>query len=47
MKPEYHEGDEALDRFNKLGTQVFRAPKTIVKDTPRLSKRKPKKCGKD
>jgi len=46
MKPEYHEGDVALDRFNKLGTQVFRAPKTIVKDVPKPAKRKPTKNSK-
>ena len=47
MKPEYHEGPEALERFNKLATQVFRAPKTVVKDVPRSPKRKAKKSGKD
>ena len=47
MKPEYHEGPEALDRFNKLATQVFRAPKTIMKGAPRPPKRKPKKHSKD
>jgi hypothetical protein len=46
MKPEYHEGEEALERFNKLGTQVFRAPKTVVKDAPQPPKSKPKKHSK-
>jgi hypothetical protein len=46
MKPEYHEGPEALQRFEKLATQVFRAPKTIIKDTPKAPKRKTKKASK-
>jgi hypothetical protein len=45
--PEYHEGPEALERFNKLATQVFRAPKTVAKDTPKSPKRKEKKSSKD
>jgi hypothetical protein len=40
MKPEYHEGPEALERFNKLATRVFRAPKTIIKGVPKAPKRK-------
>jgi hypothetical protein len=47
MKPEYHEGPEALERFNKLATRVFRAPKTVVKDAPKSPKRKAKKSSKD
>jgi hypothetical protein len=47
LKPEYHEGPEALERFNRLATQVFRAPKTIVKDAPKPPKRKAKKASKD
>jgi len=31
MKHEYHEGREAKDRFEKLATELFRAPKSIVK----------------
>jgi hypothetical protein len=31
MKPEYHEGPEAKERFEKLATAVFRAPKPTVK----------------
>jgi hypothetical protein len=46
MKPEYYEGPEALERFNKLATQVFRAPKTIIKDAPKARKRKTKKSSK-
>jgi hypothetical protein len=30
MKPEYHEGPEALDKFNKTLTVLFRAPKTVT-----------------
>jgi hypothetical protein len=30
MKPEYHEGEEALDKFNKTLTTLFRAPKTVT-----------------
>ena len=45
-KYEYHEGPEALERFNKLATQVFRAPKTAVKDTSKAPKRKAKKSSK-
>jgi hypothetical protein len=46
MKSEYHEGPEALERFNKLATKVFRAPKTIIKDAPKEPKRKTKKSSK-
>jgi hypothetical protein len=28
--PEYHEGPEALDKFNKTLTALFRAPKTVT-----------------
>jgi hypothetical protein len=31
MKHEYHEGPEAKERFEKLATAVFRAPKPTVK----------------
>jgi hypothetical protein len=31
MKPtEYHEGQEALERFGKTMTALFRAPKTVT-----------------
>jgi hypothetical protein len=43
VKSEYHEGSEALERFNKFATQVFRAPKPAVKDTPKAPKRKAKR----
>jgi hypothetical protein len=29
MKPEYHEGPDALERFEKTMTALFRAPKTV------------------
>jgi hypothetical protein len=47
VKPVYNEGPEALERFNKLATQVFRTPKTVVKDVPAPPKRQKKKSGKD
>jgi hypothetical protein len=31
MKREYHEGPEATARFEKLATQLFRAPKPTAK----------------
>jgi hypothetical protein len=46
MKREYHEGPEALERFNKLATQLFRAPKSTPKKA-RKPVRKPKKASKD
>jgi hypothetical protein len=30
MKPEYHEGPEALERFGKMVTALFRAQKTVA-----------------
>jgi hypothetical protein len=30
-EPEYHEGPEALERFEKTMTALFRAPKTPAK----------------
>lgn len=38
MKPEYHEGPEALERFGKTMTALFRAPKTV---TTKKAKKKP------
>jgi len=44
MKPEYHEGKEALERFGKTMTTLFRAPKTVntkketKKSTPKRRK---------
>jgi hypothetical protein len=30
MKPEYHEGPEALEQFEKTMAVLFRAPKTVT-----------------
>jgi hypothetical protein len=44
MKHEYHEGPEALERFEKTMTALFRAPKTVTakketkKPTPKRRK---------
>jgi hypothetical protein len=46
MKHEYHEGPEAKERFEKLATQLFRAPKSTEKP-PVKRVRKPKKTSKD
>jgi hypothetical protein len=35
MKHEYHEGDEALARFNETVTKLFRVPKSSVKQPPK------------
>jgi len=43
MKHEYHEGPEALEKFNKTMSQLFRVPKATAK--PPI--RKPKKTSKD
>lgn len=45
MKPEFHEGPEALEKFNKLATKLFRAPKPVAKETPKPVP-KPKKASK-
>jgi len=48
-EPEYIEGSEALERFDKAMTQVFRAPKTaspFSKPKPK-PKRKRKTASKD
>jgi hypothetical protein len=47
MKHEYHEGQEAADKFEKMAKRIFRAPKSSAK--PILKKqviRKPKKSSK-
>jgi len=41
MKPEYHEGPEALERFGKTMTALFRAPKTVT--MKKAAKKKPRK----
>jgi len=42
MKPEYHEGPEALERFGKTMVALFRAPKTVTakKTVKKKAKRK-------
>jgi hypothetical protein len=45
MKHEYHEGPEATERFEKMATQIFRAPKSNVKPAQKPV-RKPKKSSK-
>jgi hypothetical protein len=44
MKHEYHEGQEALDNFNKTVEDLLRVPKTEIKPKPT---RKPKETSKD
>lgn len=47
MKPEYHEGQEAAERFEKAATKIFRVPKSSAKPVPKKqSVRKPKKASK-
>lgn len=46
MKHEYHEGPEAKERFEKLATRLFRAPKSTVK-LAQKPVRKAKKTSKD
>jgi hypothetical protein len=45
MKPTYHEGEEALERFEKTLTALFRVPKTVVTE-PVKPAAKPKKASK-
>jgi hypothetical protein len=35
MKHEYHEGQEAADRFEKMTKRIFRAPKSSAKLVPK------------
>jgi hypothetical protein len=46
MKPEYHEGTEALERFGNTMTALFRVPKMPVEKEPAKPARKPKKTSK-
>jgi hypothetical protein len=46
MKHEYHEGPEALGRFDKGMTKLFQAPKPTAKQAPKPEP-KPKKASKD
>jgi hypothetical protein len=43
MKPEYHEGMEALERFGNTMTALFRVPKGTVAKEPAKPARKPRK----
>jgi hypothetical protein len=47
MKHEYHEGQEALEKFNRTLTMLFRAPKTVsTKQVAKKAARKRKKASK-
>ena len=46
MKPEYHEGPEALARFGQTMTALFRVPKEKVAKEPVKPVRKAKKASK-
>ncbi len=47
MKHEYHEGPEALEKFNQTLTTLFRAPKTVTaKKVAKKAARKRKKASK-
>jgi hypothetical protein len=46
MKPEYHEGPEALERFGNTLTALFRVPKDKVEKGPAKPTRTPKKTSK-
>lgn len=50
MKPEYIEGPEALENFERMATAVFKAPKADGRKKPKketATERKPKKSDKD
>lgn len=47
MKPEYHEGAEARQKFEQGMAKLFKAKKPIAKETPKATpKRKRGKAGK-
>jgi hypothetical protein len=46
MKHEYYEGREALERFGKTMTALFRVPKTTVAKESKKSVRNAKKSSK-
>jgi hypothetical protein len=46
MKPEYHEGPEALERFGNTMTALFRVAKTAVPKEPEKPTPKRKKTSK-
>jgi hypothetical protein len=35
MKHEYHKGPEAAEKFEKMATRIFRAPKSSAKPVPK------------
>jgi hypothetical protein len=39
MKHEYHEGPEALEKFKKTATELFRVPKSTAKKTVKPAKK--------
>jgi hypothetical protein len=43
MKPEYHEGPEALERFEKGMTKLFQAPKPRAKTAAKKAAKRPTK----
>jgi hypothetical protein len=43
MKATYHEGPEALERFEKTMAALFRAPKTVT--TKKKTKKKTRRAG--
>ena len=46
-EPEYHEGPAAAERFEKMATALFRAPKTeTVKKIKKKAARKRRKASK-
>jgi hypothetical protein len=51
-RPEYVEGDKALENFEQMATTVFKAPKADGRKNPKKasaqpSERKPKRADKD
>ena len=40
MKPEYHEGHEAAEAFERLGRALFQAPKTVLTKRPKKAAKK-------
>jgi hypothetical protein len=39
MKHEYHEGPEALEKFNRTVAQLFRVPKSAIKAVAKPAKK--------
>jgi hypothetical protein len=44
MKHEYHEGPEALERFERGMAKLFQAPKSVVKEKPKPSPSENSSC---